>query len=70
MINSMYSGVSGVQAHQEKMNVVSNNIVNVNTNGFKASRVVMYGANPTIEPPTALCPRISMKKILECLSKK
>jgi len=41
MINSMYSGVSGVQAHQEKMNVVSNNIVNVNTNGFKASRVVM-----------------------------
>lgn len=40
MIRSMYSGVSGMAAHQTKLNVIGNNIANVNTNGFKASRVV------------------------------
>lgn len=35
----MYSAVSGLQAHQTKMNVIGNNIANVNTYGFKASRV-------------------------------
>jgi len=35
----MYSAVSGLAAHQTKMNVIGNNIANVNTYGFKASRV-------------------------------
>ncbi len=35
----MYSAVSGLSAHQTKMNVIGNNIANVNTYGFKASRV-------------------------------
>jgi flagellar hook protein FlgE len=35
----MYSAVSGLQAHQTKMNVIGNNIANVNTYGFKSSRV-------------------------------
>jgi flagellar hook protein FlgE len=35
----MFSGVSGLQAHQTRMNVVGNNIANVNTIGFKAGRV-------------------------------
>ncbi len=39
MIGSMYSAVSGLSAHQTKMNVIGNNIANVNTYGFKASRV-------------------------------
>ena len=39
MLGSMYSAVSGLQAHQTKMNVIGNNIANVNTYGFKASRV-------------------------------
>lgn len=34
---SMWSGVSGLLAHGEKMNVLGNNIANVNTVGFKAS---------------------------------
>ncbi len=34
---SMWTGVSGLLAHGEKMNVVGNNIANVNTVGFKAS---------------------------------
>ncbi|MGL5978944.1 MAG: flagellar basal-body rod protein FlgF [Erysipelotrichaceae bacterium] len=38
MLRSMYSGVSGMKAHQSKMDVIGNNIANVNTYGFKASR--------------------------------
>lgn len=38
MLKSLYSGVSGLQAHQTALDVVSNNIANVNTNGFKYSR--------------------------------
>lgn len=39
MLGSMFSAVSGLSAHQTKMNVIGNNIANVNTYGFKASRV-------------------------------
>jgi len=35
----MFSGVSGLRAHQTWMDVIGNNISNVNTVGFKASRV-------------------------------
>lgn len=33
-----YTGVSGMTAYQEQLNVISNNIANVSTYGFKASR--------------------------------
>lgn len=39
MMRSMYSGVSGLQVHQVKMDVIGNNISNVNTVGFKGSKV-------------------------------
>lgn len=39
MMRSMYSGVSGLRIHQTKMDVIGNNIANVNTVGFKTSRV-------------------------------
>ncbi|MDI3546969.1 MAG: flagellar hook protein FlgE [Halanaerobiales bacterium] len=39
MMRSMYAGVSGLKVHQVKMDVVGNNIANVNTVGFKSSRV-------------------------------
>jgi len=35
----MWTSVAGLLAHGEKMNVVGNNIANVNTLGFKASRM-------------------------------
>lgn len=38
MMRSLYSGVSGLRVHQTKMDVIGNNIANVNTVGFKASR--------------------------------
>lgn len=39
MLRSMYSGVAGLRVHQTKMDVVGNNIANVNTTGYKSSRV-------------------------------
>ncbi len=39
MIRSMMSGISGLRNHQTAMDVIGNNISNVNTTGFKASRV-------------------------------
>ncbi len=39
MMRALYSGVSGLQTHQIKMDVVANNIANVNTIGFKKGQV-------------------------------
>ncbi|MFP4149533.1 MAG: flagellar hook-basal body complex protein [Nitriliruptoraceae bacterium] len=38
MLRSMFSAVSGLRSHQTMMDVVGNNISNVNTTGYKASR--------------------------------
>ncbi len=38
MMRSLYSGVSGLQNHQVRMDVLGNNISNVNTTGFKKGR--------------------------------
>lgn len=40
MMRSMFSGVSGMRSNQMLMDVVGDNIANVNTAGYKASRVV------------------------------
>lgn len=40
MMRSLFSGVSGLKNHQTRMDVIGNNISNVNTAGFKGSRVV------------------------------
>ena len=37
MLRSLYSGISGLRAHQTMLDVTGNNIANVNTAGFKAS---------------------------------
>ncbi|MCR5436878.1 MAG: flagellar hook protein FlgE [Treponema sp.] len=39
MMRSLYSGVSGLQNHQTRMDVIGNNVSNVNTVGFKKGRV-------------------------------
>lgn len=38
MMRSLFSGVSGLRAHQSRMDVIGNNISNVNTVGYKSSR--------------------------------
>jgi flagellar hook protein FlgE len=39
MLRSMYSGIAGMRGFQTKLDVIGNNIANVNTTGFKKSRV-------------------------------
>ncbi len=56
LLNSLFSGVSGLRNHQTMMDVIGDNIANVNSLGYKNSRVtfsdtfsqfVRYGSNPT-----------------------
>ena len=56
LLNSLFAGVSGLRNHQSMMDVIGNNISNVNTIGYKGSRVtfsdtfnqfVKAGTNPT-----------------------
>ncbi len=58
LLTSLFAGVSGLRNHQTMMDVIGNNISNVNTIGFKGSRVtfsdtfnqfVKAGTNPTDE---------------------
>ena len=39
MMRSLYSGVSGMQNHQTRLDVIGNSVANVNTTGFKRGRV-------------------------------
>lgn len=38
MLRSLYTGALGIKSHQNKMDVIGNNISNVNTVGFKSGR--------------------------------
>ncbi|MGI5169955.1 flagellar hook-basal body complex protein [Spirillospora sp. CA-253888] len=40
MLRSLYSGISGLGVHQQKMDVTANNIANVNSIGFKTSQTI------------------------------
>jgi flagellar hook protein FlgE len=40
MLRSLFSAISGLQAHQTKMDVTGNNIANVNTVGYKSQTTV------------------------------
>ena len=56
LLNSLFAGVSGLKNHQSMMDVIGNNIANVNTIGYKGSRVtfsdtfnnlIKAGTNPS-----------------------
>lgn len=56
LLNSLFSGVSGLKNHQTMLDVIGNNIANVNSTGFKGSRVtfsdtfnqyIRYGTDPS-----------------------
>jgi flagellar hook protein FlgE len=40
MLRSLFSGISGLRAHQQMMDVTGNNIANVNTAGYKSSQTL------------------------------
>lgn len=53
MGEAMMAGVSGLKAHQKMLDVAGNNLANVNTNGFKSSRVTFSDLlNDTIRQAT------------------
>ncbi len=37
---ALYSGVSGIRAHQNMLDIIGNNLSNINTYGYKSSRVL------------------------------
>lgn len=39
MVKSMYAAVAGLKSHQSKMDVISNNIANINTWGYKSKTI-------------------------------
>ena len=39
MIRALYSSASGLQAQQNNLDVIANNLANVNTTGFKKSKI-------------------------------
>lgn len=54
MLRSLYSGISGMRGFQTKLDVIGNNISNVNTVGFKKSRVMFQDIlSQTISGATA-----------------
>ena len=57
MMRSMYSAVSGLKAHQTRMDVIGNNIANVNTVAFKSQSMtfseVFYQTTQTASGPNA-----------------
>lgn len=40
MIKSLWTAKTGLESQQTKLDVISNNLANVSTNGFKRSRPV------------------------------
>ncbi|MFZ5967021.1 MAG: flagellar hook protein FlgE [Bacillota bacterium] len=57
MMRAIYSGVSGLKAHQQAMDVIGNNVANVNTTAYKASRVTFSDIfNQTLSSATGADP--------------
>lgn len=56
MMRSLYSAVTGIRAHQTRMDVIGNNVANVNTIGYKAGRVnfqdILYQTLSLGAPPS------------------
>src|SRR3954469_21262284 len=57
LTSTLFTGLSGLDVNQTKLNVVGNNIANVNTVAFKSSRVLFkpqfYVTDGAGSPPNA-----------------
>ncbi|CAB1242040.1 flagellar hook-basal body complex protein [Clostridium sp. MT-14] len=54
MLPSLYSGISGLRANQQKLNVVANNIANSTTTGFKSQSMNFQDTiSQTLSDPSA-----------------
>ena len=58
MFDALYISATGMQAQQQNVDAVANNLANVNTPGYKKTRVsftdlVAAGAQPQVSDPAA-----------------
>lgn len=59
MVKSLYTGVTGLKTHQQKMDVIGNNIANVNTTGYKTNVVTFADVYyQTKQTPTGSTPTL------------
>lgn len=67
MVKSLYSGVSGLKTHQQRMDVIGNNIANVNTTGYKTNVVtfadVYYQTKRTPSGATATLGGVNPRQV-------
>ena len=63
MIVGMYSSISGLRAFEKQLDSIADNVANVNTDGFKKTRVTLYegkplGVTPQVERISTPGPRV------------
>ena len=54
MLRSLFSGITGLRAHQQMMDVTGNNIANVNSSGYKAQTAVFESVRSPPSPRPAM----------------
>ena len=65
MLNSLNSGVSGIQQFQERLDVIGNNIANSDTIAYKSARADFADAfSQTLQAPSASTPGITRRDAL------
>ena len=53
MPRSLYSAINGLTSHQQRMDVIADNISNVNTTSFKGSRMNFVSSfSQVLRPPS------------------
>lgn len=67
MVKSLFTGVTGLKAHQQRMDMIGNNIANVNTVGFKADVMTFadcyYQTKRSPSAPTATLGGINARQV-------
>lgn len=67
MVKSLFTGVTGLKAHQQRMDMIGNNIANVNTVGFKADVMtfadVYYQSKRSPSAPTSTLGGINPRQV-------
>ena len=65
MNSGMYSALSGNLAAMKRMDIISNNLANVNTPGFKKDKMTFEGMLSSVTTPPAVPPSTTADPILQ-----
>lgn len=65
MNSGMYSALSGNLAAMKRMDIISNNLANVNTPGFKKDRMTFEGMLSSISTPPAVPPAMTADPVIQ-----